>query len=158
MKSIKLKVLTLASLMMLTTNLYATTTNNVETSATHINESTADNRLIGYTVLGEYDNVVAQGRASSDQTLADTDGDGYFSFTLSSSTTKGSLSLRNDGTARVDVTVYSSETNNAVWSARVNPGKSETSASNLPLSTGKYYFIVVSDNGSALNVTCSARY
>lgn len=136
MKFKKLQVLTLVSLMMLSTNLYASPVNSVETLNTFI---------IG-------------GRASEDQTLTDTDGDGYFAFKIPSATTKGRFSLRNDGKARVDVTVHSADTDEIVWSARVNAGSSATSASGLSLDAGKYYFTVVSDDGGPLNVTCSARY
>ena len=85
------------------------------------------------------------------------DGDGYFGFDLTA-TQKGEFSLINNGTDRVDVTVHKAD-GTIVWSARVNPkDKFVASTSNLELSAGRYYFIVVSDNGSSLNAICSARY
>jgi hypothetical protein len=158
MKFKKLQVLTLVSLMMLSTNLYASPVNSVETLNTYMEELTDDNVIVGGIVPGEYDNIIIGGRASEDQTLTDTDGDGYFAFKIPSATTKGRFSLRNDGKARVDVTVHSADTDEIVWSARVNAGSSATSASGLSLDAGKYYFTVVSDDGGPLNVTCSARY
>ncbi len=138
MKIRKLQVLTLASLILFTNTLYATTPNNAETSPKYVSKSSSHN-------------------SESNQTLTDTDGDGYFPFTVSSETTKGNLSLINNGTARVDATVYSVELDSPVWGVRLNPdGSSESS--DLSLAPGKYYFIVVSDNGGSLNVLCSAKY
>ena len=139
MKSNKIQLLSLAFLMLFTNSIYATTTNNLEISS-------------------KYNDNSRRTKASSSQTLADTDGDGYFAVKIPSSTAKGNFSLSNHGSIRVDVIVYSATTGNTVWSARVNPGKSATSALNLSLAADKYCFEVVSDDGSALNVTCSARY
>ena len=93
---------------------------------------------------------------SSKDTLTDIDGDGYFPFTLSSSTINGKFLLKNNGQSKVDVTVYSSSTGIAIWNAHVDSGQSANSISNLSLDAGKYYFIVVSEDKRALNVTCSA--
>ena len=94
----------------------------------------------------------------SSQTLADSDGDGYFAFKTLFPRNPGIFSLKNDGTSRVDVTLYSANTNALIWSARINPNKTATSTTHLPFPFGKYYFIVISDDGSPLNVTCTAKY
>lgn len=141
----KIQVLTLASLILLTNSIYATTTNNVEISSEFINTSINDNVLI-------------EGRVTSDQTLTDTDGDGYFAFKIPSETKSGRFSFVNNGKSVVDVNVYSATTDSSVWSARVSPGRDAISSTSLSLPAGKYYFKVVSYDGSALNVTCSAGY
>ncbi len=141
----KIQVLTLASLILLTNSIYATTTNNVEISSESINTSINDNVLI-------------EGRVTSDQTLTDTDGDGYFAFKIPSETKSGRFSFVNNGKSVVDVNVYSATTDSSVWSARVSPGRDAISSTSLSLPAGKYYFKVVSYDGSALNVTCSAGY
>ena len=134
----KIQVLTLASLILLTNSIYATTTNNVEISSESINTSINDNVLI-------------EGRVTSDQTLTDTDGDGYFAFKIPSETKSGRFSFVNNGKSVVDVNVYSATTDSSVWSDAI-------SSTSLSLPAGKYYFKVVSYDGSALNVTCSAGY
>ena len=141
----KIQVLTLASLIILTNSIYATTTNNVEISSESINTSINDNVLI-------------EGRVTSEQTLTDTDGDGYFAFKIPSETKSGRFSFVNNGKSVVDVNVYSATTDSSVWSARVSPGRDAISSTSLSLPAGKYYFKVVSYDGSALNVTCSAGY
>lgn len=142
MKLGKLQILILVSLMLFTNYLYAVATNSAELSSKDINELTSD----GTSTKKNY----------SKQTLTDIDGDGYFPFTLSSATTNGKFFLKNNGSSKVDVTVYSSSTGIAIWNAHVDSGQSATSVSNLSLNAGKYYFIVVSEDKHALNATCSA--
>lgn len=138
MKIRKLQVLTLTSLILLTNTIYAATSNNAGTSSKYVSKSSSHS-------------------SESNQTLTDTDGDGYFPFTISSKTTQGNFPLVNNGTAMVDVIVYSVDREPSIWSARVNLGGSAES-SDLSLTPGKYYFKVVSDDGSSLNVLCSAKY
>ncbi len=132
MNSRKIYALSLTYLMLCSSTVYANTTNNLKVS-------------FGTSV-------------SQSQTLKDTDGDGYFAVKFPSATGLRKFSLTNYGEVRVDVIVYEATSGNTVWSARVNPGKSQTSASTLSLPAGKYYFEVVSDDGSALNVICTAKY
>ncbi len=142
MKLGKFQILILVSLMLFTNYLYAIATNNTELSSKDMDES------IG--------NGASTKKNYSKQTLTDIDGDGYFPFTLSSSTINGKFLLKNNGQSKVDVTVYSSSTGIAIWNAHVDSGQSANSISNLSLDAGKYYFIVVSEDKRALNVTCSA--
>jgi hypothetical protein len=156
MKLKKIQALGLASLMLCTNTIYANTTNNLEISSEY-DDSTEETVITGNIVPGDYDNILIGTRASESQTLTDTDGDGYFAVKFPSKTSKARFSLANHGKARVEVVVYEATSGNTIWSARVNGGGSATSAT-LTLPAGKYCFEVVSDDGSALNVTCTARY
>ena len=111
-----------------------------------------------YATVLKSDTILPKRPIISSQTLADSDGDGYFAFKTLFPRNSGIFSLKNDGTSRVDVTLYSSNTNALIWSARINPNKTATSTPHLSLPSGKYYFIVISDDGSPLNVTCTAKY
>lgn len=150
MKLKKIQTLGLASLMLFSNTIYA---NNLES----LPEYTEETVITGNIVPGDYDNILIGTRASESQTLTDTDGDGYFAVKFPSKTSKARFSLANHGKARVEVVVYEATSGNTIWSARVNGGGSATSAT-LTLPAGKYCFEVVSDDGSALNVTCTARY
>ena len=108
------------------------------------------------------ENILTDTKTSVSQKLKDTDGDGYFPIYLTSDTHEGSFSLLNYGSSRVEVLMYQTSTGVPIWNTRVNGinNNTPTSAISVPLSlpVDTYYFQVVSDDGSPLNVECTASY